>query len=141
MKIEWVLVICVSVVLFFVCYTDVRWRKITNCTSLLILILSLFLAFFRFGSISLTLPLILFFVGFLFSMMGVMGAGDVKLVCALSVGLSTTDIGDFLLLTGMFGIPLSLLTLLYYRTFSVRKVITVPYGVAICCGYWMLWGV
>ncbi|WP_264652081.1 prepilin peptidase [Candidatus Symbiopectobacterium sp. NZEC151] len=140
-KVEGMLAIAISVILIFVCYTDIRFRQITNVTTLLIFLLSLLLAFHHVDDLSLIILSLLFCVGFVFSVAGVIGAGDIKLVCALSTGLSTPHIGDFLLLTGMAGIPLTLLTCLYYRVFSKQNVITVPYGVAICCGYWLLWAV
>lgn len=139
MKVEWMLVISISATLIFVCYTDILRRKITNGTTSLILFFSLLLAFYRLDNISFLPIIILFFIGFICSTVGVIGAGDVKLVCALSTALSTTEMGNFLLLTGVFGIPLSLLTWLYYKVLSKQKLITIPYGVAICCGYWMLW--
>lgn len=141
MKVEGMLTIAISIILMFVCYTDIRCRKITNATTLLIFSLSLLLAFYHPEALSLTLLLLLFFLGFVLSLVGVIGAGDVKLVCALSTGLSTTEIGDFLFLMGMAGIPLTLLTCLYYRLFSRNNVITIPYGIAICSGYWLLWAV
>lgn len=141
MKVEGMLTMAISVILTYVCYTDIGCRRITNGTTLLIFSLSLLLAFHHLDDFSLTIVLLLFCVGFVFSVVGVMGAGDVKLVCALSTGLSTTGIGDLLLLTGMAGIPLTLLTCLYYRLFSKKSVIAIPYGVAISCGYWLLWTV
>ncbi|MGL9720944.1 prepilin peptidase [Symbiopectobacterium sp.] len=143
MKVEGILAMAISIILTFVCYTDIRCRKITNATTLLIFSLSLLLAFHHPEDLSLTLLLLLllFCLGFVLSIVGVIGAGDVKLVCALSTGLSTTEMGNFLFLTGMAGIPLTLLTCLYYRLFSKQNVITVPYGVAICSGYWLLWAV
>ncbi|WP_264625778.1 A24 family peptidase [Candidatus Symbiopectobacterium sp. NZEC135] len=141
MKLEGMLAMTISVILTFVCYTDIRYRKITNATTLLIFSLSLLLTFHHLEECSLPLLLLLFGVGFVFSIVGVIGAGDVKLVCALSTGLSTTDIGNFLFLMGMTGIPLTLLTCLYYKLFSKNNVITIPYGVAICSGYWLLWAV
>lgn len=141
MKVEGMLAMAISVILTFVCYTDIRYRRITNATTLLIFSLSLLLAFHHRDECSLPLLLLLLGVGFVFSIVGVIGAGDVKLACALSTGLSTTEIGNFLFLTGIAGIPLSLLTCLYYRLFSKNNVITIPYGIAICSGYWLLWAV
>ncbi|MBG6243793.1 hypothetical protein CS369_01030 [Candidatus Symbiopectobacterium sp. 'North America'] len=137
MKVEGILAMAIIIILTFVCYTDIRCRKITNATTLLIFSLSLLLAFHHPEDLSLTLLLLLFCLGFVLSIVGVIGAGDVKLVCALSTGLSTTEMGNFLFLTGMAGISLSLFTCLYYRLFSKQNVITVPYGVAIYSGYWL----
>lgn len=139
MKVEGILAMVISIILTFVCYTDIRCRKITNATILLIFSISLLLDFHHPEDLSLTL--LLFCLGFVLSIVGVIGAGDVKLVCALSTGFSTTEMGNFLFLTGMAGIPLSLFTCLYYLLFSKQNVITVPYGVAICSGYWLLWAV
>lgn len=129
----------ISGVLVYICYTDIRWRRITNNMSILVLLLSIISGFFSPAGLSITIPLVMLTIGFVLSAFGIVGAGDVKLMCALSVGLSTTDIGDFLLLTGLSGIPLTLVTFLYYRFFMRQCTITIPYGVALSSGYWGQW--
>ncbi|MGL9735661.1 MAG: prepilin peptidase [Symbiopectobacterium sp.] len=132
----------ISIILTFVCYTDIRCRKITNATTLLIFSLSLLLVFHHPEDLSLTLLLLLFCLGFVLSIACIIDTGDVEIVYVLSTGLSTTEMGNFLFLTGIVGIPLSLFTyFLYYRLFSKQNITTIPYGVAICSGYWLLWAV
>lgn len=137
MKIEWLLVLGISLVLIYMCYTDIRWRRIANGATLVLLVLSVLLGCLTLHGPSLLLPAGLFVIGFIVSMLGVIGAGDVKLASALAVALSPTEIGNFLLLTSMAGVPLSLVTLLYYRCFACQKSVTIPYGIALSCGYWL----
>ena len=139
MRIDWLILLSIHMILFYVCYTDIRWRKITNRASLLLCLLSLLLGFLRPEGPSLIVPAIMFFGGFLISTLGLMGAGDVKLACALAVALLPEEIGRFLLLTGMAGIPLSIVIFIYYRMFRRQDKVTVPYGVAIASGYGLLW--
>lgn len=49
------------------------------------------------------LPGILLALGFIAAMAKLMGAGDIKLVCALAVALSVPETGNFLLLTAIAG--------------------------------------
>lgn len=86
---------------------------------------------------SLILPAILLVVGFVAVMVKLIGAGDIKLICALALALSVAETGDFLLLTAIVGIPVSIISLLYFYFFNRHQRATVPYALAISCGYWL----
>lgn len=86
------------------------------------------------------LPGILLALGFIAVMAKLMGAGDIKLVCALAVALSVPETGNFLLLTAIAGIPVAIVSLLCFYFFAREERATVPYALAISCGYWLqLW--
>lgn len=127
----------ISIMLIYVCYTDIRWRRIPNRATLIILLLSLLSGFVHMPYPAIVLPCLLLALGFFASMVNLIGAGDVKLVSALAVSLTASETGDFLLLTGISGIPVSVASLLYFYFFDRQKRASVPYALAISCGYWL----
>lgn len=135
MDISGIIYMAISLLLIYSCYTDVTTRIINNKVSLSVLVLSLALMLIHQQWSALLIAGIVLVVGFLISIVGIMGAGDVKLVCALLPGLTWTEGIDFLLLTGFVGIPVSLATLLYLKVKGGEKKISVPYGLAIAGGY------
>lgn len=137
MTIEKILILIINGLLVHVCYTDIRWRYISNKTTGLILLHSIMLGYVSSGGVSIVLPFAILSVGFLFFVFGAIGAGDIKLMSVLSVGLETDKIIDFLLLTSYSGFPLVLITIVYYRIFMPKDILTIPYGVALSSGY--LW--
>jgi prepilin peptidase CpaA len=139
MKIDVLLEIFISVSLIYACYTDIRWRRISNKYSLVILLLSLVLGCYRETGVSVLIPALILLTGFAFSLMGLVGAGDIKLVSALAVALSPQEAASFLTFIGLAGIPLTLIVFLHYRFLMPQKKATIPYGVAISLGYWFQW--
>ncbi|MFK3703852.1 prepilin peptidase [Klebsiella sp. NPDC088457] len=137
MDIVWLLTAGISGVLIYICYMDIRWRRIPNRATLLILLLSCLAGFAHMPYPAFILPGILLALGFIAATAKLVGAGDIKLVCALAVALSASETGDFLLLTAIAGIPLSVASLLYFYFFARDKRATVPYALAISCGYWL----
>ncbi|HCH7896653.1 A24 family peptidase [Raoultella ornithinolytica] len=130
----------ISGVLIYICYVDIRWRRIPNRATLLILLLSCLAGFTHMPYPAFILPGILLALGFIAAMAKLMGAGDIKLVCALAVALSVPETGNFLLLTAIAGIPVAIVSLLYFYFFAREERATVPYALAISCGYWLqLW--
>lgn len=87
---------------------------------------------------ALVLPGILLVLGFIAATAKLIGAGDIKLVSALAVAMSTSETGNFLLLVAISGIPVSVISLFYFYFFVPQKRATVPYALAISCGYWLL---
>ncbi|KJF91989.1 hypothetical protein UA70_24310 [Raoultella planticola] len=60
-------------------------------------------------------------------------------MCAGGGVVSTGD-RQFLLLTAIAGIPVAIVSLLYFYFFAREERATVPYALAISCGYWLqLW--
>jgi len=86
------------------------------------------------GGIFIIPALLVFTTGFLLSVIGVLGAGDVKLLAGLSLSLGSDDVILLLLLTALAGLPVALATVIgrYVKSSGQRGV---PYGVAIVSGY------
>ncbi|WP_147199588.1 A24 family peptidase [Pantoea sp. MBD-2R] len=122
------------ILFFHVCYSDIRYRKIRNTTTLLISCLSLAIGCLTPGGIFIIPALLVFTAGFLLSVIGVLGAGDVKLLAGLSLSLGSDDVILLLLLTALAGLPVALATVIgrYVKSSGQRGV---PYGVAIVSGY------
>lgn len=135
MELSRVIYLAISLLLIYACYTDVKNRIISNKVSLCAMALSLVLMLSHQQWAVLLIAIIVLVVGFLMSIVGVIGAGDVKLACALLPGLTWSEGIDFLLLTGFVGIPVSLFTLLYLKFKGGDKKTSVPYGLAIAGGY------
>lgn len=108
-----------------------------NITTLLVTLLSLTLGSLNNDGLSFLTALSILIIGFFLSMLRVIGAGDVKIASALSLGLTNSESFDFLLLTAFVGIPVSVITLAFYKKSSQNKRTTVPYGLAIAGGYWL----
>ncbi|ROP59617.1 prepilin peptidase CpaA [Enterobacter sp. BIGb0383] len=135
MELSGVIYLAISLLLIYSCYTDVKNRIISNRVSLSVMALSLVLMLIHREWTVLIIAVIVLVVGFFISIIGIIGAGDVKLACALLPGLTWSEGVDFLLLTGFVGIPVSLFTLLYLKVKGGDKKTSVPYGLAIAGGY------
>jgi prepilin peptidase CpaA len=133
-----VLFVIISMLLLYACYTDIVERRISNTITLSVMVLSLIAAFLNEGAISLTVAGCILIVGFFLSSAGVIGAGDIKLASALALGLPSQAGLDFLLLSGFVGVPVSLVAWLYYRIRGRGGNASVPYGIAIAGGYFLL---
>ncbi|QKJ88451.1 Type IV prepilin peptidase [Paramixta manurensis] len=127
------------VLLGFVCYTDIRYRIIGNKTVLAVGVLAAALGYTTLGNITVVPALYILVIGFLLSVFNIMGAGDSKLLAALSLSLSRDGTLFFLFITSLAGLPIALIILCVRlaalgKSQSTRKK-SVPYGVAIGLGY------
>lgn len=75
MDIVWLLTAGISGVLIYICYMDIRWRRIPNRATLLILLLSCLAGFTHMPYPAFILPGILLALGFIAVMVKLMGAG------------------------------------------------------------------
>jgi prepilin peptidase CpaA len=121
-------------ILAYLCYTDIKFRKIYNATVICLLVLVLISACFYRCMPNWQYALIIFFGGLILFYIGGIGAGDIKLLSVLSLTVPKEYIVDFLLLTGLSGLPLILVILINYHYFGGKNK-SLPYGVAICAGY------
>lgn len=83
-------------------------------------------------------PITILIVGFLLNYVGFIGAGDVKLLVALSVALSNTDVFQLLLLMSIAGVPVALIAYIVHKMKKNQGRCEVPYGVAITIGYLLI---
>ncbi|WP_158784036.1 prepilin peptidase [Pantoea sp. BAV 3049] len=121
--------------LVHVCYSDIRYRKIKNLTTLILSLLALVGGWQYWGKIPILPVSMILVAGFLLSIRGYIGAGDVKLMAGLSLSLDADNILVFIFLTTLAGLPVALIMLLTSRVMRKPEHKTVPYGVAIVGGY------
>ncbi len=127
-----VTLLVIALICLSVCFDDIYHRTIKN--SKVIVILSLALVYCAVNqSISLVPALISFIVGYALFHLRVMGAGDVKLFCCLSLMIPANLFFSFLFMTTVFGVAIVFFGLIFYRE-KIKK-FGVPYGVAISLSY------
>lgn len=130
--------LCLTMILLLlisVCYTDIMFREIKNRTVIIIALLSFVSTLTHPEPVNLIWTLMIFVVGVLLVLVNIIGAGDIKLIAALSLSLPGADIPAFIFLITLSGLPLILVTVLFHKMTGSRHKITLPYGVAISCGY------
>ena len=113
---------------------DVSKRIIPNTFNILIFIITLTTAALASDTIwseVFTRFAILFIPLFTLYLLGVMGAGDVKLIFALLPIIPFNALTDFAVYTVFFGALLAIFVLVYIRSTPAAQHRTVPYGVAI----------
>jgi len=113
---------------------DVYKRIIPNTFNILIFIITLTTAALASDTIwseVFTRFAILFIPLFTLYLLGVMGAGDVKLIFALLPIIPFNALTDFAVYTVFFGALLAIFVLVYIRSTPAAQYRTVPYGVAI----------
>ncbi len=121
-----------------VCYTDIRYRIINNYTTIIITVLSGVLGCLFFGGILWVPALSILFIGFVLSLINLVGAGDIKLLAGLSLSFSSQSTITFLFLTTLAGllVALCVLAISHFVAKGYNSSIkTVPYGLAIVGGY------
>lgn len=132
----------ISLTLLFVCYTDMRYRLIHNQVVVFIFILSLLMGFMMKDDnnieINIYAPLTILAIGFILNYINIVGAGDIKLLVALTVGLSTESVYKLLLLVALAGLPIAIIAYIVHKVRKNSPRCEVPYGVAIAIGYWIL---
>lgn len=129
----------IAVLLCYSCYTDIRYRQIKNISTAFILLFSLMLGV-SWGGVNFIIPFIFLIFGFFLTAIGIIGAGDIKLIFALLLGIPAEQVGRFFLLMCTPGIPVALFTLFIAVCILKKKENTVPFGVAVACGYILLTG-
>lgn len=122
--------------LLWIVYTDIRYRIISNRAVVIIFILSLLLGVSRDGTINYALALSFLLVGFVLFYFNVVGAGDIKLISALSLSLTLDNAWLFLWFTAVLGGLIALFGLLFFHK-SIRRS-GVPYGPAIAGGFLLI---
>lgn len=114
-------------------YTDVKVRKIYNNVPLIIIAASICILFFSDIKVSYLAAFLILAIGFVLSVYNIWGAGDAKFCFALSLSIPGENLPVFLFFTSMTGGVMAVLMLLVPRLYGRYK--TLPYGVAIGCGY------
>lgn len=124
------------ILLLYSCYTDITSRTIKNKIVIIVAVLSILIGVIQYNIPEIILPLLILFIGMILSALGFFGAGDVKLIFALSLSLSNTLITQFIFMTAIAGL-IVVIPILIAGLYNKKK-ITVPYGLAISLGYFLV---
>ena len=129
-----IFVLAIFLLLFYASITDFLKREIKNKCVLLILIFSTGIAFCL-GSFNLFIPGLTLLFGFLLTLIGVIGAGDIKLIVALLIGMPEAKFELFFFATSCLGAPIAIIVFFISRYILKTNSDTVPFGIAISIGY------
>ncbi|WP_109427213.1 A24 family peptidase [Aggregatibacter kilianii] len=127
------LVIITILLLITLSITDIRSRIISNQIVLLLLITITPLSLLKYQTIFLIPALCALAIGFLIFTLGIMGAGDIKLISVLMLAIPHNEIIYFFFFTAFFGLLLIIVGWLFFRK-SIKEN-GLPYGVAISLGF------
>lgn len=119
--------------LLLVCYSDIRYRTISNNFIITITINTVVLGFTTNHGINMIIPLSALLIGYGIFYFNLIGGGDVKLITALLFALTTVQSLDFILYTAMMGGVVMIIGMLVNRRDIQQR--GVPYAVAISAGF------
>ncbi|HDR1345803.1 TPA: prepilin peptidase [Pasteurella multocida] len=118
-------------------WTDLTKRIISNNTVLCLLAVIIPFSFIHHSQIFFLPALLFLFLGFLLFTLGIIGAGDIKLITVLMLSIPTEQLISFFFLTSCSGLLLIIIGWLFFRE-SIKKR-GLPYGIAISLGFLMNW--
>lgn len=127
------LLILLVLQLLLICYTDIRYRVISNRHNMTIAINALTLGFALHNTFSIIIPLIALLVGYVIFNFKLIGGGDVKLIAALLFSLNPAQSLDFIIYTAIMGGVVMIIGMLINRSDIQQR--GVPYAVAISGGF------
>ena len=117
------------------CYTDIKYRIISNCIVIIIFVLAILNYVFGLGALNFSASGIFLVCGLLMFYCRFAGAGDIKLITVLLITISAGNVMFFFAVTTFLGLPLAIIAIMYKWLKKVEGGITLPYGVAITGGY------
>ncbi|WED26088.1 prepilin peptidase [Vibrio sp. DW001] len=126
-----------ALLLIFVIQSDFRHRKIPNTASVLLLINSTLYCVFNGYWMQWLIVVPVFLFGLLLWRLNVWGAGDAKLLAAISPMISPDYFISTLLLVAFLGGALSIVIFVSSRLRKNRVIAHIPYGVPISIGCWL----
>ncbi|HDR1001233.1 prepilin peptidase [Pasteurella multocida] len=129
--------ILVVLLLIRLSWTDLTKRVISNNTVLWLLAVIIPFSFIHHSQIFFLPALLFLFFGFLLFTLGVIGAGDIKLIAVLMLSIPTEQLISFFFLTSCSGLLLIIIGWLFFKE-SIKKR-GLPYGIAISLGFLMNW--
>lgn len=124
----------ITIVSAIICYSDFKYRKISNKAILCVFLLSSSLSIkYGFFIQSIKISFLIFVIGFFLTKIKIIGGGDIKLISTLSLAIHGDVIWLFFIMIGFFGgVQLSMEYL--YCIIKNKKTPFdkgVPYGIAI----------
>lgn len=119
--------------LLLICYSDIRYRIISNKFVVTIAITALVLSFITYNTVSIVIPLIALLTGYIIFHFNFIGGGDVKLIAVLLLTLNSGQSLNFILYTAIMGGVVMIIGMLINRDDIQQR--GVPYAVAISGGF------
>lgn len=116
-----------------ICYSDIRYRIISNKFVVTIAITALVLSFITYNTVSIVIPLIALLTGYIIFHFNFIGGGDVKLIAVLLLTLNAGQSLNFILYTAIMGGVVMIIGMLINRDDIQQR--GVPYAVAISGGF------
>ena len=129
------IILTIWLCLLISCYTDIRYRIISNYIVIVIFVLAILNYAFGLGALNYSASGIFLVCGLLMFYCRLAGAGDIKLITVLLITIPSNSVLFFLLAIAIFGLPISIIAILYKWLKKIKDGITLPYGVAIAGGY------
>ena len=117
------------------CYTDIKYRIISNYIVIIIFALTILNYVFGLGALNYSASGIFLVCGLLMFYCRLVGAGDIKLITVLLITIPVGSVMFFFAATTFLGLPLAIIAIIYKWLKKVEGGITLPYGVAITGGY------
>lgn len=130
--------ILIGLLLLLLCYisfTDIKRREIDHIPLAIILLLSVLIGLLVTHNINIIVPLAILVIGIILSCFNLLGGGDVKLLVALSVGLTNEMVLHLFILTSFAGVPVAIGAYIIHKIKKKTGSCEVPYGLAISIGY------
>ena len=131
--------IVVGIILIFIMWQDILFRKITHTSLLLLAIFLLPLILLQTLLPNLMLGLIALVGGFILFIARLWGGGDAKLVAVLALAFQGSVFYDFLFLTAFLGGVIAIIGFAFFHN-NLRSH-GVPYGVAISLAFILIYPV
>lgn len=132
--------ILIILLLIYLCYTDIRYRLISNKIIVILFFPLLLFSWLQYQHIFFFSAAIALVIGFLLFSLNILGGGDAKLIAVLMLAIPYSGIISFLFFVSFTGLFVILFGWIFARE-SIKKN-GLPYGVAINVGfiinYWFL---
>ena len=129
------IILTIWLCLLISCYTDIKYRIISNYIVIVIFALAILNYAFGLGALNYSASGIFLVCGLLMFYCRLVGAGDIKLITVLLITIPAGNVMFFLAVTTFLGLPLAIFAIIYKWLKKVKGGITLPYGVAITGGY------
>ncbi|SCB80792.1 prepilin peptidase [Gilliamella intestini] len=132
-----IIILAIWLCLLVSCYTDWKYRIISNKIVIIIFILAILNFLFGQGQLNYGASAIFLICGLLMFYCRLAGAGDIKLITALLITIPVSSVLFFLVVITFFGLPLAIFVIIYKRLKKPEGGITLPYGIAISASYFL----
>ena len=129
------IILTIWLCLLISCYTDIKYRIISNYIVIIIFALAILNYAFGQGALNYSASGIFLVCGLLMFYCRLVGAGDIKIITALLITIPADSVIFFFAVTTFLGLPLAIFAIIYKWLKKVEGGITLPYGVAITGSY------